>query len=376
MKLFSSISNYFYKSSRYLALSAVFILAVSCDDDDDSSDPSLNVPTEYISPNYDQNAETEKTVREGLINLTDRMNDARDASVTLTATELINLYSGIRGVSTDYYADRVDGYLEELAKASGNMYNSAGTPSENGEGGVLGAYLFDENGMELEQLVEKGSYAAILYNHALAVLDDLHDNPNPATVDKIVEIWGAADLSFPNNGSDVLAARYAARRDQADGNGFYTKTRDALLKAQAAAANPDYHDELDAAIDEIKENWERAQMATVINYCQSAISKLTATDLDDVARGSALHSYSEGVGFLHGWKTISEKVITDAKIDELLVLMLAPAGEPAQSYRLLTETVTVLPQLEQVIDELQSIYNFTDAEIESFKSNWVVQQGR
>jgi hypothetical protein len=362
-------------------LSSLCVAVISCDDDDNPTSPTLDIPTTYISANYDANSVTEKGVRDGLGELSSAMKAGRSGA-TVNTSDLTSKFATVRSITTLYYAGKVDNWLTEIANASGGQYNSAAMPSGNGQGGVLGSYLLDENGIELEQLVEKGLFGAALYSHALSVMTELQATPNPDNVDKIVQIWGAHP-SFQNsdkaeNNKDVFAAKYAARRDKNDGNGYYTKVRDALIKAKAAAGDASFNTELTEAIADIKLNWEKSQMATVINYCQAAISKLSATSLDDAARGSGLHSYSEGVGFLHGWKTIpqSDKVITDAQIDELLGLMLAPHNSAATSYRFLLEPTTTLPQLQQVIDRLQTIYSFTDQEITDFEKNWVNEQSR
>ena len=89
---------------------------------------------------------------------------------------------------------------------------------------------------------------------------------------------------------------------------------------------------------------------------------------NEEALGNALHAYAEGVGFTHGFRGISNKSITDAQIDSILELLLAPAGETPESYRFLNDA-TLLNNLDQIIDDIQGIYGFTDAEVTSFFVN-------
>jgi hypothetical protein len=114
----------------------------------------------------------------------------------------------------------------------------------------------------------------------------------------------------------------------------------------------------------------------VINYLYSVVSKLSATNPSDADIASALHAYSETVGFLHGWRTQSNKLITDARIDALLALLHAAPGATPASYKFATDAVSELPKLTEVIDELQSIYGFSSQEMEDFKKNWVAEQNR
>jgi hypothetical protein len=70
------------------------------------------------------------------------------------------------------------------------------------------------------------------------------------------------------------------------------------------------------------------------------------------------------------------KKITDTQIDAILTLLNAPANGTPTSYKFITEPVTELPKLTQIITQLKGIYGFTDAEIEEFKNNWITLQGR
>lgn len=346
----------------------------------------LVVPDALDAGNYGATTITEAGVRSQLAQLTSTMKAGRNQGTTVSENDLRTNFTtsgvsaSLKDLSTNYYAGLIndaEGWLANLAAASGNSY-TPGTPM--GDGGVFGGYLFDENGMELEQLVEKGLFGAALYNHALTLLNGDFDE---GTANQLVEIFGA-NPDFPNSDKgenhpepDVFMAKYAARRDKNDGNGLYTQIKTAFIKLQAAiAAGEDYTEDRDEAIAEIKDLWEKASAATVINYCHSTISKLSATSPSEADQGAALHAYSEAVGFLYGWYQISEKRITDAEIEEILVLMNAPRGEVPTSYTFVTDPVNQLPKLSQAIDRLKAIYGFTDQEIEDFKKNWVNEQNR
>ncbi|MBK6993792.1 MAG: DUF4856 domain-containing protein [Lewinellaceae bacterium] len=266
-----------------------------------------------------------------------------------------------------------------MAKASGTSY-TPGVPT--GNGGVLNGYLFDENGLEYEQLMEKGLFGAALYNHAVSLMKG---SMTPATADQLLRIFGAHP-DFPNTPTAANAANpakfmanYAARRDKNDGTGLYFQMKNAFIKLQAALkAGKDYKQERDEALLALRQTWEKVNAGTMINYCHSVISDLSATNPTDAQKASALHAYSECVGFIHGWRTIPQdfKTITDVEIDELLVLFNAPYNGTPTSYKFATDPVNELPKLTQVISKLKAKYGFSDQEVEDFRNNWVAVQGR
>jgi len=369
------------RNSLYLLLCLVMGI-MACNDDD--RDP-LVVPTAYDGTNFNTNAATQLGVRQSLTNLVDEMKKGRTAGVIVPASILNNLYNqsgtpSLVSVTAPYYAGRVnwtDGFLQELSNASGTGY-TPGNPI--GQGGTYGGYLFDENGLEMEQMVEKGLFGALLYHHFNQLAKG---TITEATVDQMVAIFGAHP-DFANSyqanlhaNPDVFSANYAARRDKNDGNGYYTRIRDQFIKLQAAVrAGNDYNTERDEAIAEIRSLWEKSNAATVINYCHSTISRLSATNPTDADKAAALHAYGESVGFVHGWRTVDDKTISDAQIEEILVLLNAPYNSTPTSYLFVTDAVNQLPKLTQVISKLTDIYGFSAAEVEDFKQNWVSAQNR
>jgi len=373
------------KNVFYLFFLLLFsgLVLVSCGDDDDDRDP-LMVPDEYDGSDFAANTTAEAAVRSQLSTFVNKAKEGRTPGVQVSASELDQLFAAgspsLQDVTTSYYAGRLSGWIDELASASGNSY----TPGQpNGNGGTLGGYLFDENGLELEQLLDKGLYGAAMYNHAISLIDA--GNLTPATVDRLVQIFGAHP-DFPNTNNSATAdnpdqflANYTARRDKNDGEGLYSQIKTHFITLQAALQAGDlYNAERDQALADLLDTWEKCNAATVINYCHQTLDKLSETNLTDEQIGSGLHSYAEAVGFLHGWRTLPSeyKQITDAEIEQLLVLLNAPYNGTPTSYTFVTDPSNELPKVQQVIDELQALYGFTDQEIEDFKQNWVAVQGR
>lgn len=364
----------------FLALS---VSLFSCDDDTtDVTFPALEVPTTYESANYESNASTELAVRQNLSDLVAKMQVGRTGA-TVSESELTAAFNegnpSLKDITTSYYAEKIPTWLEELAKSSGGTFDPTTAPA--GNGGVYGGYLFDENGLEMEQVVEKGLFGAALYNHALTIIKS--DNISAADIDRLVAIFGAHP-SFQNSGSaeqnkDVFSANYAARRDKNDGKGLYTSIKTNLITAKAAIEKgQDYNQDRDKALSDFRYNWEKSNMATVINYLLGTISKLNNGNASDADKASALHAYGEAVGFIHGWKGISQndKAISDAQIDQILELMNAPANGQVTAYTFVTDSFNQLPKLQVAIEQLQEIYKFTDQDIIDFGYNWVNEQGR
>lgn len=367
-------------SLLFWAFSA-FALA-SCEKDPDP----LVISATYNGTDYTTNSAVQYKVRTNLAALVTEIKKGRTEGVTLDYNTLEQLYTtdapALNTLTTDYYHNRLSGtgnWLNELANASGTVY-APGAPA--GQGGTLGGYLFDENGLELEQLVEKGLFGAAMYNHAVNLMQG---NINNGTIDQILAIYGAHP-DFPNTPTagkatnpDQFMANYAARRDKNDGAGLYSQIKNGFLKLQSAVnAGADYNADRDDALVSIRTNWEKVNFATVINYCHSVISTMSATNPTDSDKAKALHAYGECVGFVHGWRTIPQgyKTISDTEIDEILVLLNAPYNAVPTSYKFVTDPLNELPKLTQIIQKLKTKYQFTDQEIEDFKKNWVAEQGR
>lgn len=369
------------KTSVWMLFALVAVVFWGCSEDEDKK-PALQIPTMYDGANFQANTVKETTVKNQLMALTNEVKKGRTGQ-KVQASTLRSIFNAgnpsLKSVTTPYYANFLDKWFDEVEKASGGATLDLAILPE-GDGGTLGGYLFDNTGIEPEQLIEKGLFEAALYNHAVSLLQG---NITPATIDQLVSIYGATPAfvntdNAQNPNKDDFVAKYAARRTKSSG-GIYFDIKNDLLKAQAAAkAGSTYKTELDEALTSFRKNWEKAIAATIINYCFSAISTLSSTNPTDNAKASALHAYSEGVGFLHGFRTInaSYKIITDAQIDQLLLLMNAPYNGTPSSYLFVRDAFNQLPKLQTVIKELQKIYGFTDAQLEDFKKNWINEEKR
>ena len=350
------------------------LIVASCNDDDDLR-PTLEIPTSYISASFDANVTAENAVVDELSAVTSALN-AAEANAQSTTVAPISYPSTLSSVTLPSYRTLIEGWLVELVNSAnsptGFQNPGSGSPAMGEEGGLLGSRLLDENGLELEQMIQKGSFGAALYNHALTVING--DLSNSSAIDKLVEIHGA-DIAF-DPANTTAAATYSRRRSNlSDETGFFYDIRTNLITAKAAIeGGSDFDEERDQALADYLLNWEKSNFATVIYYCNATKDQLQAASAlpegqeQANALGNALHAYAEGVAFAHGFRGISQKQITDAQIDSILELLLAPAGQTPESYRFLNE-VTLLANLDEIIDDIQAIYGFSDTEVTSFFVN-------
>jgi hypothetical protein len=415
----------FQSDSALLTLKRALVLLVmsvglfACSDENNTITPPpakapLVIPATFDSTGYSTNVATEAGVRTQLATLTSFMQRGRNMDSTVALANLRALYDGttLKTVTGTGYQLKVDTALQELAAGSGTgaRLNWQTAPTGVGQGGVIPTamggrvgFLYDENLLEMEQVVEKGLFTAAMYNHAVSLITT--GNITESTIDKLVEIYGAKPLfangewSAANNPTatlriqnrDRFSAQYAARRsDTTDANSLYARIRSHLITAKAAVrAGANYTAERDSALTLFRRDWEKALAATVINYCFSALQNINALPRTDATITAAMHAYGEGVGFTSGLRGVpaSQRVITDAQIDEILDLLRARyfSTRTAQSYLFLSDVPTTaqLYRLDGrndpntgVIERLQQIYGFSATEVESFRRNFVADQRR
>lgn len=360
-----------------VSLLAITVLAITSCTKDEEVTPALVVPATYDAASYTANATAEYELRTNFAAFLNEAKKGRVAGTTVTESKLKELFeAGTNSISNNTTSAQRAEYLllfKEIEKASkGAAYQLGKAPSINVDGGVAGGYLFDETGLELEQIIDKGSFGSVFYAKAIEILA----NPTAVSLDKALALYGA-NPTFPNTPTaantaqpDILMANYGARRTKGTG-GLYTEVRDAFIKAQAAIkAGSKYNSDRDAAIATLLLKWEEINAATVINYLFDVDAKLNAANVTDASKAAAMHSYGECVGFLKGFKGITKKKITDAQIDDALTKMYHTSA-----YQLVDDKDKVAA-LKTVRDNLQAIYGFTNEQMAEFKLNYVSLEKR
>jgi hypothetical protein len=226
-------------------------------------------------------------------------------------------------------------------------------------------------------------YSTVLYTHAIDVLSV---SLGTESSDRVASVLGVS-RAFANSSDatkhsrpDDLLAVYIARRDKNDGSGPYSRLAYGLRQLQAAtkAGVSTYNADAYSATSNILYAVEYGISASVVNYCYSVLTTMSATTVTEANKASALHANSEAVGFLLGLRFIPQerRRITTDQIDKLLLLLNVPGDAAPTPYTFVTDPVNELPSLTQAIAQLKSIYGFTDAELEDFKKNWIREQGR
>jgi hypothetical protein len=369
-----------------LALTGLCLLATACTEKD--TRPELSPATTYDGTRFRSAAASELALLANLERLTDLVRAGRSGE-EIGVRDLTLAYGtnspSLKNRSTEYFVNLLQGpgnYLEKAAAASTQKYLPG--PPTGGSGGTYGGYLFDANGVEPEQIVEKGLLGAALYYSALNLYTQNPNVANPATADQVLALYGASP-AFPSSTNssrhpvpDRAQAALAAQRDNNSGNGLYSQIRNHFLMLQASyAAGEQYQRERNKAFADILNTWEKSMAATVIHNSRRVQALLGGTSAaSEPTRAEALHLYNASIGLLNGFRTVPSTRIQPAQLDELLTLLNFPPGGTPAPYKVLTTTATELPRLAQVVAQLKSTYGFTDQEMEDLNKNWVAEQNR
>ena len=358
------------------------LLLVSCA----KSKSPLVIPSEYDGSRFTANTSTQQILHLQYDALVAEARKGRISGQVVAFADLSTLYNigtpSLKLASTAYFATQLDtttGWLADLAQSSGSAYIPGLSSTK---GGVYHGYLFNEKGLELEQLLEKGLLTAVFYNQAIALLQD---GVTLEEADQMLALFGT-NPNFPNtsNGAtatspDQLMAKHATQRDKNNNVGLYSRIKEAFIRLQAAiTAGNTYKTDQDRAVKDLLILWEKASFATAIHNCQKFTEIMSKTGLQEPERAQALHHYAEAVGLIYGWRTIPKayKMVSDMEIDLMLSQLRVAPGVPAQSYLFIIDPYNAFPNIYQVEQSIQSKYQFTHDEMEDFKKDWVLEQGR
>jgi hypothetical protein len=195
------------------------------------------------------------------------------------------------------------------------------------------SFLFNENGVELAQIIEKGlAVSCLYYQSSIVYLGDTKmsvDNKAVTTgkgtnmehhFDEAFGYFGAP-IDFPGNISGLkLWAKYSNKVNSI--LGCNSKVMNAFFKGRAAISAEDY-DARDIARQTIKTEWEIILAAVGISY------------LNDARENSAdpalcYHYLTEAYAFIMGLKYGASKSIPDAEVDNILTA-LAASADPLQA---------------------------------------------
>lgn len=346
----------------------------------------LEFPNEYDGSNFVANTSDQYALRLQYDALVNEAAKGRDSGVVVLYNDLSNLFNtgnpSLKTSSSAYFATQMDttlGWLKDLAQSSGLKY-IPGTSST--KGGIYHGYLFNERGLELQQLIEKGLLAAVFFNIATQLASD---GVTLKESDQILALFGAYP-DFPNtptigkaNHPDALMAKYTAERDQNDQNGFYSAIKETFIRLQTSVkAGNKYQQDQESAVKDLFLLWEKISFATVIHSCQKFTRIMSQSFVQENDRAKALHHYAEAVGLIYGWRTLPKNYrrFSNPEIDLLLSQLRVAPNVPAQSYLFIVDPYNAFPNIYQVEQKIQVKFQFTQKEMEDFKLDWVFEQGR
>lgn len=247
-------------------------------------------------------------------------------------------------------------WMDDLAAASADN----GMVASSGQAGVLSSgsstYLFDHNGVEHVQLIEKGLMGAVFFYQATNVYfgSGKMEVDNSTAVDASAgkyyttmehhwdEAFGyfGAPIDFISNTDNLrFWAKYSnSRNGELNCNAVMMN---AFLKGRTAIINNDYNTR-DEQIAIISEMWEKISAAQAVAYLQGAKDNFGSDN------AKFLHELSEAYAFIHSLKYApSGAKITPAQVDAILSTHIG-----ADFWAVTTIDLT------NAINEINTIYNF------------------
>ncbi|MFN5246378.1 MAG: hypothetical protein ACK5DB_03210 [Ignavibacteria bacterium] len=327
-----------------------------------------NVPATYDTTGYTISTIQEQVLITQHLEFVSLLKTARNTSVTLALDNVIPKMEQVMVHGSQSLNDQWNSSIRELCKSSGKTYNPF--DSVQNEGGTFGGYLFDENGMEQEQLLDKSAFVGVFFRLAKQI-ELKNEMPH-----KYIALFGATpafvNSDITSNNRDRLTAAYAARRDKNDGRGLYIGFKNVVTSLQGHISSGTSHNDMSLTDKQtIFLLWEKAIMATVVNYCLTAYDKFTMTNPSEQDLGAGLHAVCEAIGFMKGLEFVDDKSIKTTQLESLFTLL--QVSKPSV---FVTNAFATVPSLKAAVQNIQSIYGFSDQEIQDFKMNWVIVQNR
>ena len=253
----------------------------------------------------------------------------------------------------------IGAWVDSLAAISGSSNTgSNGTPGLVQSNSGTKQYLFNANGYEMPQLIEKGLMGALAYYQATAVyMSDAKMDVDNETVeegegtemqhhwDEAFGYWGVPkDFGTPGftYDSDAEYARFWAKYTNALNGvlGCNSKIMKGFIKGRDAINRKDYETR-DAAIAEVREEWELVVAGMAIHYLNGG----KADFADDALRN---HQLSEAAAFIWSLQFNPETKMTESEVMDLLENKLDNLYE------------VTIQDLNDAIDQLATTYNLKE----------------
>ncbi len=296
---------------------------------------TYTVPTTYNFTNVNYSGQTSRL--DMVAEIKTYMNTGNTPFTVLSAQKLKDMYQNINTQFTSSALntsgksikskvllsdqDIFETYIDNIAAASTSTVTGA-----NGTAGVIVStmdpskkYLFDANGVEWTQVIEKGLMGSLMYYQTTAeymsaakignAVDNITVLPGEGTAmehhwDEGFGYFGAP-LGAPTSTTGTrFWAKYANDRNTILNT--YTELNNAFIKGRAAISAKDYPVR-DAQAVFVRDIWEKVIASTIISYVNSTKLKIT----DDAIRN---HNCSEIKGFMMSFKSNPTKKISSTDI--------------------------------------------------------------
>lgn len=322
-----------------LALTTIF---VGCKEDEDDSDGEMtinyNIPETYNFENVSFAGQTDRLNH--LSAISDYVKSANDGNVVLDAQKLKDMYANTDdngGGHFDFTSTKqlksktfepeqaaIEEYFDKVATVSESTM--AGS---NGQAGSLTSgsktYLFDENGLEYAQLIEKGLMGSCFYYQITSVYlsnDRVGNTVDNETIEAgegtpMEHHWDEAfgylglETDFNINDEGRFLGKYILGRNDVIQSG--DKLKEAFTAGRAAISNNDL-EEKDKQRAIIYTELEKAIAGTAIHYLNGSIEDFG----DDVLRN---HQMSEAWAFIDALFYSPNKTITSSEIEGIQLLL-------------------------------------------------------
>lgn len=294
----------------------------------------IPVPDAYSFKNVDYSGQTER------LNMMDEMvaymKTANTSGVSISGTKLKEMYENSGNhfsfTSSKQLKDKTFSLDQALFMALMDSLEMASLSTSPGSDGVAGVvtsndgskkYLFDANGKEFGEIIQKGLMGAVFYYQVTGnylTADKIGNDVDNTTVTEgkgtpMQHHWDEAfgyfgvPVDFPENKDGIrYYGKYSNARDPLLGTN--ETLMNAFIKGRASILFEDY-EARDEQVTIIKETWEKVIAATAISYLNKAKADLA----DDAIRN---HTLSEAVGFINALKYNPTRKITESQISTIL----------------------------------------------------------
>ena len=317
------------KKINILLLAALMggqLFFTSCGDDkepeDNNETPSLTVADNY-NADFEANPTTAAAASKSQKDLIVKLSANRPGKgvVEITKTELEADYNtgspSAMSIASATFKTTLGELFEEYetntAAAASGIDIKWDSLSESPNGGNGPKHVFSGNAVEIEQLIVKGSFGGVSFNHVKNTLFAVPSAVTQADLNAALNLYG----SNPDFTETDLSAKYTSSRKK-DGKTYHELINYEFRRAQSAI-DQDIEAEKIAAVNQILLLWEEGLAAQVMYYTNDVFNYFNAGAAEIVENGSSgCHAWSESVGILIGFYGVSGTKITDSQLASIL----------------------------------------------------------